>query len=196
MPRLTKLDVLVKEVRACTICAKHLPFEPNPIVRPSSTAKVIIIGQAPGTKVHATGIPWNDPSGDKLRDWLGVDRDLFYNSKRIAIMPTGFCYPGKGKSGDLPPRPECAPTWHPQLLKHMRKIELILLIGQYAQKYYLKESNKKTLTDTVKAWKEYAPLYLPMPHPSPRNKLWLKKNAWFEKDIVPMLRRKIKKLTR
>ena len=196
MPRLTKLDILVKEVRACTICEKHLPFEPNPIVRPSSTAKVIIIGQAPGTKVHATGIPWNDPSGDKLRDWMGVDREIFYNNKRIAIMPTGFCYPGKGKSGDLPPRPECAPTWHPQLLKHMRKIELILLIGQYAQKYYLKESNKKTLTETVKAWKEYAPLYLPMPHPSPRNKLWLKKNSWFEKEIVPMLRRKIKKLIR
>lgn len=196
MPRLTKLDILVKEVRACTICAKHLPFEPNPIVRPSSTAKVIIIGQAPGTKVHATGIPWNDPSGDKLRDWMGVDREVFYNNKRIAIMPTGFCYPGKGKSGDLPPRPECAPMWHPQLLKHMRKIELVLLIGQYAQKYYLKESNKKTLTETVKAWKEYTPLYLPMPHPSPRNKLWLKKNAWFEKEIVPMLRRKIKKLIR
>ena len=196
MPRLTKLDVLVKEVRACTICAKHLPFEPNPVVRPSSMAKVLIIGQAPGTKVHATGIPWNDPSGDKLREWMGVDRDLFYKSKHIGIMPTGFCYPGKGKSGDLPPRPECAPTWHPRLMKHMRRVELILLIGQYAQKYYLKDASKKTLTETVRAWKEYAPLYLPMPHPSPRNKLWLKKNAWFEKEIVPALQRKIKKLTR
>ncbi len=196
MPRLTKLDVLVKEVRACTICAKHLPFEPNPVVRPSSTAKILLIGQAPGTRVHATGIPWNDPSGDKLREWMGIDRDLFYNNKKIAIMPTGFCYPGKGKSGDLPPRPECAPTWHPRLMQHMRKIELILLIGQYAQKYYLNESAKKTLTETVHAWKQYAPLYLPMPHPSPRNKLWLKKNAWFESDVVPMLQRKVKKLIR
>ena len=196
MPRITKLDVLVKEVRACKICAKHLPFEPNPVVRPSSTAKILLVGQAPGTRVHATGIPWNDPSGDKLREWMGVDKDLFYNNKKIAIMPTGFCYPGKGKSGDLPPRPECAPTWHPRLMQHMRKIELILLIGQYAQKYYLKESVKKTLTETVQAWKQYAPLYLPMPHPSPRNKLWLKKNAWFEDDVVPMLRRKVKKLIR
>lgn len=196
MPRLTKLDVLVNEVRACTICAKYLPFDPNPVVRPSSTAKILLVGQAPGTKVHATGIPWNDLSGDKLREWMGVDRDLFYNNKKIAIMPTGFCYPGKGKSGDLPPRPECAPTWHPRLMQHMRKIELILLIGQYAQKYYLKESAKKTLSETVHAWKQYAPLYLPMPHPSPRNKLWLKKNAWFEKDVVPMLRRKVKKLIR
>lgn len=196
MPRLTKLDVLVKEVRACTICAQHLPFDPNPVVRPSSTAKVLIVGQAPGTKVHATGIPWNDPSGDKLREWMGLDRDLFYNSKKIAIMPTAFCYPGKGKSGDLPPRPECAPTWHPRLLQHMRKIELILLIGQYAQKYYLGESAKKTLTETVRAWKQYGPLYLPMPHPSPRNKLWLKKNEWFEGEVVPVLRRKIKKLSR
>ena len=195
MARVTKLDKLVQEVRACKICEKHLPFEPNPIVRPSSTAKVLIVGQAPGTKVHATGIPWNDPSGDKLREWMGVDRDLFYNNKKIAIMPTGFCYPGKGKSGDLPPRPECAPTWHPQLLKYMCKIELILLIGQYAQTYYLNKEKKKTLTETVRAWKEYAPLYLPMPHPSPRNKLWLKRNAWFEKEIVPALRRRIKKLT-
>ena len=194
MARVTKLNKLVQEVRACTICAKHLPFAPNPIVRPSSTAKVLIVGQAPGTKVHETGIPWNDPSGDKLRDWMGVDRDLFYSNKMIAIMPTGFCYPGKGKSGDLPPRPECAPTWHPQLLKYMRKVELILLVGQYAQTYYLKDSKKNTLTETVRAWKEYRPLYLPMPHPSPRNKLWLKKNIWFEKEVVPALRRRIKKL--
>ena len=196
MPRLTKLAALTEEVRACTLCAEHLPFAPNPVVRPSSTAKVLIVGQAPGTKVHETGIPWNDPSGNKLREWMGVDRELFYNNKLIAIMPAGFCYPGKGKSGDLPPRPECAPTWHPRVMSHMKKIELILLIGQYAQKYYLKETSKKTLTETVKAWQEYAPLYLPMPHPSPRNKLWLKKNSWFERDIVPTLRRQIKKLTR
>ena len=196
MARLTKLDVLVKEVRACTLCAKHLPFDPNPVVRPSSTARILIIGQAPGTRVHATGIPWNDPSGDKLREWMGLDRELFYSSKKIAIMPTGFCYPGKGKSGDLPPRPECAPTWHPRLMQHMRKIELILLIGMYAQKYYLQESAQKTLTETVRMWRQFAPLYLPMPHPSPRNKLWLKKNPWFESECVPALQKKVKKLIR
>ena len=192
----TKLEKLTQEIRACTICKDHLPFEPKPVLRPSRTAKIIIVGQAPGTKVHNTGIPWNDPSGDKLREWMGVDRDIFYDDVKIAIMPTGFCYPGKGKSGDLPPRPECAPTWHPQLLKLMPQIELMLLIGMYSQKYYLQDKNKKTLTETVKAWKDYAPYYLPMPHPSPRNKLWLKKNAWFEKDIVPVLRRRVKKLIR
>ena len=173
---------------------KHLPFEPKPIVRPSRTAKIIIVGQAPGTKVHETGIPWNDPSGNKLREWMGIDKEVFYDDKRVAIMPTGFCYPGRGKSGDLPPRPECAPTWHPQLLELMPQIELMLLIGMYSQKYYLQENNKKTLTETVKAWKEYSPFYLPMPHPSPRNKLWLKKNTWFESSVVPQLKRRVKKL--
>lgn len=190
----SKLDVLTKEVRKCTICAKHLPFEPKPVLSPSRKAKILIVGQAPGTKVHNTGIPWNDPSGDKLRDWMGIDREIFYDNNLIAIMPTGFCYPGKGNSGDLPPRPECAPQWHPKLLELMPQIELTLLIGQYAQRYYLKDSKKKTLTDTVSAWKEYSPKYLPMPHPSPRNKLWLKKNAWFEKEVVPVLKRRIKKL--
>lgn len=190
----SKLDVLTKEVRECTICAKHLPFEPKPVLSPSRKAKILIVGQAPGTKVHNTGIPWNDPSGDKLRDWMGVGREIFYDNNLIAIMPTGFCYPGKGNSGDLPPRPECAPQWHPKLLMLMPQIELTLLIGQYAQRYYLKDSKKKTLTDTVSAWKEYSPKYLPMPHPSPRNKLWLKKNAWFEKEVVPVLKRRIKKL--
>lgn len=190
----TKLDKLAINIRACTICKKHLPFEPKPIVRPSRTAKIIIVGQAPGTKVHETGIPWNDPSGNKLREWMGIDKEVFYDDKRVAIMPTGFCYPGKGKSGDLPPRPECAPTWHPQLLELMPQIELMLLIGMYSQKYYLQENNKKTLTETVKAWKEYSPYYFPMPHPSPRNKLWLKKNAWFESRVVPQLKRRVNKL--
>ncbi|MEM8843951.1 MAG: uracil-DNA glycosylase family protein [Pseudomonadota bacterium] len=189
-----KLKALMGHVEKCTLCAKYLPFEPRPVFRPSRTAKILIVGQAPGTKVHNTGIPWNDPSGDKLREWMEIDRETFYDNKRIAIMPTAFCYPGRGKSGDLPPRPECAPTWHPSLLKLMPQIELTLLIGRYAQNYYLKENKKKTLTETVKAWKQYAPIYLPMPHPSPRNKLWLKKNDWFEKDIVPMLKVNVKKL--
>ena len=188
------LKKLAKQVSACDICAEHLPFDPNPVVRPSTTAKILIVGQAPGTKVHQTGIPWNDPSGNKLREWMGVDSETFYDNQRIAIMPMGFCYPGKGKSGDMPPRPECAPHWHPKLMKHMSQIQLTLLIGQYSQKYYLGKLAKRTLTETVQAWQEYAPGYLPMPHPSPRNKLWLKKNPWFEGDVVLQLRKRIKKL--
>lgn len=191
----SKLRTLTKEIRACTQCTRELPFQPNPIVRPSNNAKVLIIGQAPGTKVHETSISWNDASGNKLREWMGVDRTIFYDDTKVAIMPMGFCYPGKGKSGDLPPRPECAPMWHPQLLNLMPQIELTLLIGMYAQKYYLQNKKKKNLTETVRSWKQYAPYYLPMPHPSPRNKLWLKKNEWFELEVVPELKKRVKKLT-
>ncbi len=190
-----KLQRLTSTIHSCKLCEHSLPFEPNPIVRPSRTAKILIIGQAPGTKVHETSISWNDASGNKLREWMGIDRDVFYNIEKIAIMPMGFCYPGKGKSGDLPPRPECAPQWHASLLALMPQIELVLLIGMYAQKYYLQSERKSNLTETVKAWKQYSPRYLPMPHPSPRNKLWLKKNAWFERDVIPVLKRRVKKLT-
>ena len=190
-----RLQKLTKKIRACELCKQHLPFEPNPIVRPSKKAKILIIGQAPGTKVHETSISWNDASGNQLRAWMGIDRDIFYNTDKVAIMPMGFCYPGKGKSGDLPPRPECAPQWHEPLLTLMPQIELVLLIGMYAQKYYLQDQRKTNLTQTVKAWEDYMPKYLPMPHPSPRNKLWLKKNAWFERDVVPVLKRRVKKLT-
>lgn len=190
----SRLDRLTNQVRACTLCIEHLPFEPRPILSPSSTAKILIVGQAPGTKVHTSGIPWNDPSGDKLREWMGIDHDKFYNNKKIAIVPTAFCYPGKGLSGDLPPRPECAPLWHPELLKLMPEIKLTLLIGRYAQNYYLKKDKKKTLSMTVQAWEEYLPQYLPLPHPSPRNRLWLKRNGWFEKEVVPMLKEKIQGL--
>ncbi len=190
----TKLKRLTREIRACSQCIGQLPFQPNPIVRPSNTAKILIIGQAPGTKVHETNISWNDASGNKLREWMGVDREIFYDDTKIAVMPMGFCYPGKGKSGDLPPRPECAPMWHPRLLNLMPQIELILLIGMYAQKFYLQENKKKNLTETVRVWKQYAPRYFPMPHPSPRNKLWLKKNEWFELEVIPELKRRIKSL--
>lgn len=190
-----KLQRLTSTIRSCKLCEQSLPFEPNPIVRPSRKAKILIIGQAPGTKVHETSISWNDASGNKLREWMGIDRNVFYNIEKIAIMPMGFCYPGKGKSGDLPPRPECAPQWHESLLALMPQIELVLLIGMYAQKYYLQTERKSNLTETVKAWKQYSPRYLPMPHPSPRNKLWLKKNEWFERDVVPVLKRRVKKLT-
>lgn len=186
------LPALLEEVRACQLCAGKLPFAPRPVLRASETATLLIVGQAPGTKVHQTGIPWNDPSGDRLRLWMGVDRETFYDERRIAIIPAGLCYPGKGKSGDLPPRPECAPKWHPLLRPHLPHVTLTLLIGQYAQQYYLGTRIKKTLTETVRAWEEYTPAFLPLPHPSPRNTLWLKKNPWFEEEVVPILKERCK----
>lgn len=164
------------------------------MLRASATARLLIVGQAPGTKVHATGIPWNDLSGERLREWLGVDRDTFYDESRIAIVPMGFCYPGKGKSGDLPPRPECSATWHPQLLPLLPKVELILPIGQYAQKYFLGAARGEDLTATVRAFRDYLPRHLPLPHPSPRNIGWLKRNAWFENEVLPELRRIVRRL--
>ena len=185
-------DLLV-EVRACRLCEAHLPLGPNPVVRARPGARILVIGQAPGTRVHATGIPWNDPSGDRLRDWMGLDRDTFYDDSRIAIMPMGFCYPGKGKSGDLPPRKECAPAWHEKILGHLPDIELVLLIGSYAQAYYLQDRHK-TLTERVRAWRDCLPRALPLVHPSPRNRLWLKKNPWFEVELVPFLRQRVQAL--
>jgi uracil-DNA glycosylase len=190
----SKLELLTREIRTCTLCADKLPFEPNPIVRPSSQAKILIIGQAPGTKVHETSISWNDASGNTLREWMGVDRDIFYNDNKIAVMPMGFCYPGKGKSGDLPPMPKCAANWHVPLIALMPQIELTLLIGMYAQKFYLRSEKKKTLTETVRSWAQYSPHFLPMPHPSPRNKMWLKRNPWYESEVVPVLKQTIAKL--
>jgi uracil-DNA glycosylase len=182
----------LKEVRSCEICAGPLPLGPRPVVSAHRSAKIIIIGQAPGTKVHETGIPWDDPSGDRLRDWLQVDKDIFYDEKKIAIMPMGFCYPGKiEKGGDKPPRPECAPAWHKKLLGGLPEIELTLLVGMYAQKYYLAERNKKTLTETVRQWQEYGPDIIPTPHPSWRTTGWLKKNPFFEAELLPALRSKV-----
>jgi uracil-DNA glycosylase len=189
-----KLKKLLTDVRACTLCARQLPLGPRPVLRAAVSARLLIVGQAPGTRVHATGIPWNDPSGDRLRAWLGVDRDTFYDEARIAIVPMGFCYPGKSKNGDLPPRPECSATWHPKLLPLLKNVELVLLIGQYAQAYFLGDARKETLTDTVRAWREYAPRHIPLPHPSPRNQLWLKRNAWFERECLPPLRRRVQRV--
>ena len=192
---MNKLDRLLAEVRACTLCAAHLPLGPRPVLRASASARVLIIGQAPGTKVHQTGIPWNDRSGDRLREWLGLDRDTFYDQRRIAIVPMGFCYPGRdAHGGDLPPRPECAPTWHPKLLPLLPKIGLTLLVGQYAQRHYLGERRKATVTETVSAWREYLPEHLALPHPSWRNTAWLRKNSWFERTLVPELRRRVGEL--
>ena len=183
------LAAAVAEARACRVCAEHLPLGPRPVVRASTSARLLIIGQAPGTRVHETGIPWNDPSGDRLRDWLGLDRDAFYDEERIAIMPMGFCYPGVDRNGgDKPPRRECAPLWHGRLLELMPSVDLTLLVGMYAQRRYLGRRRKPTLTETVKAWRDYLPAYLPLPHPSWRNTAWLRKNPWFETDIVPFLR--------
>ena len=187
---LIPLQDLLAEIRACRHCADTLPLGPNPVLRASASARLLIVGQAPGTRVHATGIPWNDPSGDRLRDWLQVDRATFYDEARIAIVPMGFCYPGKGPSGDLPPPPDCAPLWHEALLAHMPDLELVLLVGSYAQSHYLGRS-RETLTSRVRRWQDFGPRFLPLPHPSPRNTLWLRRNPWFEASVIPDLRRRV-----
>lgn len=183
-----QLSALMLEARSCTRCAAHLPLGPRPILRASATARLLIVGQAPGRRVHETGVPWNDPSGDRLRDWMQLDREQFYDQRRIAIIPAGLCYPGTGPAGDLPPRPECAPHWHPRLVPMLPKLQIALLVGSYAQAYYLGDSRLRTLTDTVRAWRSYLPHFLPMPHPSPRNQMWLKRNPWFAEEVLPFLR--------
>lgn len=185
---------LLDEIRNCTLCAEHLPLGPRPVLTAHRDAKILVVGQAPGTKVHNTGIPWNDQSGERLRDWLQVSLDTFYDPTKFAIVPMGFCYPGKGKSGDLPPRPECAPTWHQKVINQLPNIELTLLIGQYAQWYYLKERRYKTLTETVKNYEDFLPEFIPTPHPSPRNIFWLRKNPWFEFEVVPLLSERVQRL--
>jgi uracil-DNA glycosylase len=185
---------LISKITTCTICKSFLPNLPRPIVSVSKDSKILIIGQAPGQKVHNTGIPWDDLSGNELRRWLGVDKEQFYDTKIFALMPMGFCYPGKSATGDLPPRPECAPLWHHQLLANMKHVKLTLLIGQYAQKFYLENKLKPTLTENVKCYKDFLPKYLPLVHPSPRNKIWQKKNPWFELEIVPQLRNVVSKI--
>jgi uracil-DNA glycosylase len=175
------------DIKSCSICKNHLPHGINPILAASKNSKVAIIGQAPGRIVHETNVPWNDKSGERLRNWLGVTSEQFYNPELFALIPMGFCYPGTGKSGDLPPRKECAPQWHQQLFDEMPNLELVILIGTYAQKYYLKANSRKTLTETVKNFEEYLPEYMVLPHPSPRNNIWLKKNDWFEKELVGVL---------
>ena len=193
MPDSIPLIDLLQQIRACRHCEADLPLGPNPVVRASKSARLLIIGQAPGTKVHASGIAWDDPSGDRLRHWLAVDKDVFYDESFLAIVPMGFCYPGRGKSGDLPPSVACAPLWHPQLLDHMPDIELVLLVGSYAQNHYL-EGSRETLTQRVSRWQDFGPRFLPLPHPSPRNALWLKRNPWFEREVVPELQSRVQKL--
>ena len=188
------MEKLLAEISNCTICLPYLVNGVNPVLAANPKSKIAIIGQAPGSVVHKTGIPWDDKSGERLREWMGVDEANFYNKDNFAIIPLGFCYPGKGKSGDLPPRKECAPKWHPQLFKYLKNIELVLLVGSYAQQYYLQKDAKSTLTETVKAYNMYLPRFLPLPHPSPRNNIWLKKNDWFKADLLPDLKERIQLL--
>lgn len=178
---------LVEEVSTCRLCAKCLPHAPRPVFQASPRSKIIIIGQAPGSKVHASGVPWKDASGTRLREWLGVSEATFYDDEIFALLPMGFCYPGKGKSGDLPPRVECAPLWHPQFFEHFSQRTLTLLTGKFAQDYYIKAQS--TLTETVRSYESYLPHFFPLPHPSPRNNIWLRKNPWFEPEVLPELQR-------
>lgn len=186
------LAQLVERVRACRLCEAQLPLEPRPILRVSETARLLIIGQAPGTKVHESGIPWDDRSGDRLRQWLGLDREVFYDESRIAILPTGLCYPGRDpKGGDLPPRPECAPLWHPQIRALLPEIRLTLLVGSYAQAHVLADRRRPSMTETVAAWRDYLPQILVLPHPSWRTRSWQTKNPWFDTDLLPEARRMV-----
>ncbi len=189
------LDSLLSEIRACRLCAEHLPLGPRPIIRAAASARLLIVGQAPGTKVHESGIPWDDASGERLRQWLGMAPEVFYDETRVAIVPMGFCYPGRAaKGGDNPPRPECAPEWHSKVLALLPNLELTLLVGRYAHKHYLGAGAKRTVTETVKAWREYQPRFLPTPHPSWRATHWLRKNPWFEAEVVPEMQKRVRRL--
>ncbi|MFK7844217.1 MAG: uracil-DNA glycosylase family protein [Rhodothermales bacterium] len=186
------MDQLLGEIASCTVCSEALALGPRPVLQAHATSKIVIIGQAPGIVVHKSGVPWEDKSGDNLRKWLDIDKDTFYDPACLALLPMGFCYPGKGNSGDLPPRPECAPLWHDQVLGKMNSVKLTLLIGQYAQGYYLADQKKKTLTETVRNYKNYLPHHFVLPHPSPRNNIWQAKNPWFKEEVLPDLQRLIK----
>lgn len=187
---MSSVSKLLSQIRACQICAEHLPLGPNPVVQFDSRARILIAGQAPGKKVHETGVPFNDPSGKRLRDWLGIGDEVFYDPTRIAILPMGFCFPGTGNAGDLPPRPECATAWRAALLDNLHDLKLTLVIGKYAQDYHLARSGA-LVTEVVSAWRDYWPDVVPLPHPSPRNNRWLRNNPWFEADLVPMLRQRV-----
>ena len=181
---------LLADVRGCVLCTEQLPLGPRPIIQAHPLARILIAGQAPGRKVHETGVPFNDASGERLRAWLGLSRQVFYDAKQVAILPMGFCFPGTGRSGDLPPRPECAPMWRTALLSRLKNLELTLVIGQYAQAYHLPDE-AESVTAAVQAWRKNWPHIVPMPHPSPRNNLWLRRNPWFERDLIPALRTRV-----
>jgi uracil-DNA glycosylase len=188
----TRLDELLRRVRACRLCEAELPLGPRPVVRAADSARLLVVGQAPGTAVHASGVPFDDPSGERLRDWMGVDAETFYDESRIALIPMGFCYPGRGKSGDLPPKKRCAHTWRVPLLGALPQIELTLVIGQYAMAWHLPEAKRLSLTETVRRHDEWGDVLFPLPHPSPRNNIWLARNPWFEAEVVPRLRERVR----
>ena len=185
------MEQLLKEISACIHCEKHLPQGVRPVVTAHPSARIVVVGQAPGLAVHLSGIPRDDKSGDTLRNWMQVDKETFYNPEKIALIPMGFCYPGRGKSGDLPPRTECAPLWHQRLLNHMENVRLTVLVGKYAQSFYLGPAAKPTLTETVRHFEEYLPYYFVLPHSSPRNNIWQAKNEWFIQDVIPRLQEKV-----
>ena len=188
------LDDLLIAIRNCRACETFLPLGARPVLQAGETARILIVGQAPGARVHATGIPWDDPSGERLRMWMGISPEVFYDRSRVAIMPMGYCYPGRGQGGDAPPRPECAPLWHDKLLALLPAIELTLLVGSHAQTHFLGRRRKASLTETVRSWKEYGPAYIPLPHPSPRNQPWLVRHPWFEQEVAPALRSRVRAL--
>lgn len=190
---MSRFTALLAEVRACTICTAHLPLGPRPVLQVAPSARLLIASQAPGRKVHESGVPFDDASGERLRDWLGITREVFYNPRQVAILPMGFCYPGTGRSGDLPPRPECAPAWRTPLLSALKRLRLTLLVGQYAQAYHL-PGDDAPLTARVQGWQQYWPDAVPLPHPSPRNNFWLKRNPWFEQELLPTLRVRVQQV--
>lgn len=183
---------LLARIRACRACADALPLGPRPVVQAGAGARLLIVGQAPGAKVHASGVPWDDASGARLRDWLGLAPAQFYDPAQVAIVPMGLCYPGRGRGGDLPPRRECAALWLDELLARLPRIELTLLVGRYAQQHHLGAARKASLAATVAAWSDYAPRHFPLPHPSPRNTAWLQRHPWFERDLLPQLRARVR----
>ena len=188
------LDILLEAVRACRACEAHLPHGPRPVLQAGATARILIVGQAPGAKVHASGVPWDDRSGERLRHWMGIDAMTFYDKARVAIVPMGYCYPGRGASGDLPPRRECAQLWLDRLLAQLRRIELMLLVGRYAQAHFLRGTGHASVAMTTRDWRTHAPRVIPLPHPSPRNVAWFKANPWFDDELVPVLRHRVRKL--
>jgi uracil-DNA glycosylase len=190
---MSEFDELLRAVRKCTLCSDSLAAGPRPVLQVGVGAKVLIAGQAPGRRVHESGVPFDDPSGDRLRDWMGVDRETFYDANRIAILPMGFCYPGTGKNGDLPPRPECAPAWREQLLLHLPNVEFTIVLGKWAMAYHSSNWNGR-VTDSVKDWERDWPMQVPLPHPSPRNIRWFRQNPWFESEVVPMIRERTREL--
>ena len=192
VPTREPLDALLASIRACRACEAVLPLGPRPVVQAAGSARLLIVGQAPGAKVHASGIPWSDASGERLRGWLGIDEAVLHDASRVAIMPMGFCYPGRGGGGDLPPRRECAPLWHRRLLAGLPEIRLTLLVGWHAQKAMLGARARANLADTVAAWRDYAPAHLPLPHPSPRNTAWFQRHPWFAQDVLPVLQARVR----